>query len=117
MRSPWRAVFAIVCWLPAATVVVLSVWMQSSPVWKLVMAGKLDRLEHLPLSAFVPFLLIAGGAVLLQIGLATWVALYCDKRGDLSQTEKIMWPVGVLFVGSIVTPIFYFKKVRRFTPY
>jgi hypothetical protein len=114
MRSPWGAVFALVCWFPAAAIVTLAVWMQSSEVWKLAVAGKLDKLKHLPLSAYAPIAIVVGGTVVLQIGLAAWVALYSERRPDLSSTEKIMWPVGVLFIGSIFTPIFYFKKIRGY---
>jgi hypothetical protein len=116
MRSPWATVYAIVCWIPAAAAIAFATSPWSKVAEQMSSKKGFDSLKHVPVSWWLWIAVPLGIAVLTQMGLAAWIGIYCDKRPDLTQTEKITWPIGILFVGSIIAPIFYFKKIRRYVP-
>jgi hypothetical protein len=114
MNQPWRSLFGLACFLPACAIISLAVWGTSSASVDHLMSLELHHVARIPLTTIVEVVALFGGTIVVQIGLAAVVGLHCDKRTDMTTTAKIMWPVGCLFVGSVVLPIFFFKKLRGY---
>lgn len=116
MKQPYKTLFGILCWLPAIAIVAYAAWNVNHPlIDQLTTERGLRHLRDVPVSWWVVAGLTLGVTVLAQLGLAAWVGLYCDKRPDMPQLHKILWPVGVAFVGSVFAPLFFFKKVRGYS--
>ncbi len=102
MRSPTaRTAFTIASFLPGIGVVAIAVWVATT----LKNPPRFMTQEQL---ATIAVGIIVGATVVsfLQIGLGIAVALHVTKRPDLSSTERALWTLACIFVGSLALPLF-----------
>jgi hypothetical protein len=114
-QRPYRTLFGIASFLPAFCIVALAIWSVGDPVVDRLLSFDFDMFKHGPRAIVIRFCVMLGIAVALQMGLGAAVALHMEKRPELSNGNKVMWIIGCFFVGSIFLPLFYFRKLRRWT--
>jgi hypothetical protein len=101
MRSPAaRTSFTVASFLPIAGIFAISAW-----------AATFASRTRMPTQDDVIQMLIGvvvGACVVafLQIGLGIAVALHVTRRPDLSSTERAVWTIACIFVGSLALPLF-----------
>jgi hypothetical protein len=110
----YRTVFGVASFVPAICIAGLVAWAQRDPLVDRLLSFDFQLFAHAPRAMLIRFAVVFGLVVVLQMGMATIVALHLDKREDVSSGSKVMWVALCLFVGSIFLPIFYFKKLRRY---
>ena len=110
----YRTIFGIASFLPLILIVGLAVWATKDPVVDRLLSLDLAMFKHGPRATVIRFCAIFGLTLVLQMGLGGVVALHVDKREDLPMANKVMWIILCVFVGSIFTPLFYFRKLRRY---
>jgi hypothetical protein len=116
MSPTLRALFGVVAFLPLIAVGALSVYLTS-----MVPDGPLADPENWVRHGHVAQPLLVAGAALvatafLQIAIGVFVFVHCQSRRDLSGSEKIVWPMACLLVGSIALPIFFFTMTKPRSP-
>jgi hypothetical protein len=102
MRSPTaRTVFTIASFLPGIGIVGIAVWASTMLTAQLRYLTP-EQLLHTVVGILVGATLVS----FVQIGLGIAVALHVTKRPDLSTTERAVWSIACLFLGSIALPLF-----------
>ena len=112
----YRTAFGIAAFLPAIVVVALAVWASGDPVADRLLSLDLKMFTDGPRATVIRFCVMMGLVVVLQMGMASIVLLHTmEHRDDMAMGDKIMWIVLCFFLGSIFLPLFYFRKLRRWS--
>jgi hypothetical protein len=96
-----RYLFTAASFLPLAGVLAMSAW-SVARFADLGRAAGTAEIQQVVITIVLVSMLVA----FLQIGLGIVVALHTAKRPDLSSTQKAVWTLACLFVGSFALPLF-----------
>jgi len=116
MSPTLRALFGVAAFLPLTAVVALSMYLTATVSdGPLADPGNWFRDGHVA----EPLLVAGGGLVataFLQLAIGVFVVVHCQNRRDLSGSERVVWPIACILVGSIALPMFFFMRTKPMAP-
>lgn len=112
--SAGRTAFGIAAFLPAIGIFAIAGVFASRPeVERAIERLDVKALTALPTSALVMAAVVILATVFVQIALGAAAAIMLAPRKDVSSTAKVVWPLSVMFVGSVAAPLCYFMAIRK----